>query len=561
MNGIRRKKTFHIWVVVISVVFIGAILGNIYKVSPQPLVSRLAGYLRALIYFSLIIAWSFSVYHRILQKRVLLHLLFISALMIYWQLARTMRYLFVIDCLDLLNFLWYTYYIPMILIPLSGLFVALYLGKADEYRPSKWLSLLFLPAIFLIGLVLTNNLHHKVFIFAEGDTWDRLNYQYAIGYKIIFAWEFILAIATLIVLIVKCRAPRGKKILWLPFVPLAVYTIYAILYAIRVPIVHALAGDMTIVLCLLTMAIFESCIQVGLIRSNTKYEELFYASGLATQIVDKDFRLRYKANMTPYIPEDIMRKAVFAPIELYENTRLRSAAISGGYALWLEDIREINRILLDLKETGEHLAKNNDLLAAELELKEHKAAVEEKTRIYNRVTKEVSEQLEKLDSILSSCSSMPLKQQLIWLCVIGTYIKRRTNLVILCEDSKTLLAKELEYCLLESSEAISSCGINCSLNKNTTGYLQAFDALLLYDFFEEIVEAVLPTLAALFITIHIKDGSTKMNLQIAGNNDAAAEYAYKNLARLESRSGHINKIVEDGIVYISLHLPKGGEGK
>ena len=76
--------------------------------------------------------------------------------------------------------------------------------------------------------------------------------------------------------------------------------------------------------------------------------------------------------------------------------------------------------------------------------------------------------------------------------------------LIICEDSKTLLAKELEYCLLESSEAISSCGINCSLNKNTTGYLQAFDALLLYDFFEEIVEAVLPTLAALFLSlIHI----------------------------------------------------------
>ncbi|MFR3881582.1 MAG: hypothetical protein ACLTX6_04130 [Lachnospiraceae bacterium] len=62
----------------------------------------------------------------------------------------------------------------------------------------------------------------------------------------------------------------------------------------------SVAGDMTAVCCLLIAAIFQSCILCGLIPINSRYFELFQATGgLHAEITDNSFQRYYYSGEFP----------------------------------------------------------------------------------------------------------------------------------------------------------------------------------------------------------------------------------------------------------------------
>lgn len=76
-------------------------------------------------------------------------------------------------------------------------------------------------------------------------------------------------VAAIVTMLLKCRIPHSRVTLELPFVPVALAALYSVLYISRIPWIELLAGDMTVVQCLLLAAGIESCIHCGLIQSNT----------------------------------------------------------------------------------------------------------------------------------------------------------------------------------------------------------------------------------------------------------------------------------------------------
>ena len=67
----------------------------------------------------------------------------------------------------------------MLFIPLLCVFVALSLGKPENYRLPKWTSLLYIPTTLLLLLVLTNDLHQLVFVFpADAAAWLDTDHGY-----------------------------------------------------------------------------------------------------------------------------------------------------------------------------------------------------------------------------------------------------------------------------------------------------------------------------------------------------------------------------------------------
>lgn len=90
------------------------------------------GMLRAAIYIELFIFWGVSIHRRIIHPQVSRYLIAISALMVFWIIIRTIRYS-LNECIWLMRYLWYLYYLPMLLIPLLAVFVALSLGKAERF--------------------------------------------------------------------------------------------------------------------------------------------------------------------------------------------------------------------------------------------------------------------------------------------------------------------------------------------------------------------------------------------------------------------------------------------
>lgn len=166
-------------------------------------IGLLLGVLRTLIYIGLMAAWGISVRTRIVQVQVRRHLTSISCLIVFWFFIRSLKYYAVTD-LNVARHIWYLYYIPMLLIPLLALFVALSLGKPENYRLPKWTHLLYIPTLLLLVLVLTNDLHQLVFNFPEGSVWTDKNNGYCMGYYFTFGWETSCALAALLLMGAKC---------------------------------------------------------------------------------------------------------------------------------------------------------------------------------------------------------------------------------------------------------------------------------------------------------------------------------------------------------------------
>ena len=85
-------------------------------------------YIRALLYILLFALLGFHLDRRIIQKQALHCLRLTAALMLVWLVLRTLKYEFVTD-LTVARYIWYLYYVPMLFIPLLGVYIALSFGK------------------------------------------------------------------------------------------------------------------------------------------------------------------------------------------------------------------------------------------------------------------------------------------------------------------------------------------------------------------------------------------------------------------------------------------------
>jgi len=109
--------------------------------------------------------------------------------MIFWIVIREFKWRFVFN-VDIIRYLWYFYYIPILCIPMLALLIAMSLGKTEEYHlPKQVLGLYGVTAIFAV-CVLTNDLHQFVFFFSgkfgcldriRVHSRHRLFYCYALG--------------------------------------------------------------------------------------------------------------------------------------------------------------------------------------------------------------------------------------------------------------------------------------------------------------------------------------------------------------------------------------------
>lgn len=120
---------------ILCAIFVFAIIAAAYgcrTLARLDIGGKAYNFIRAGLYLLLFSAWGFSLDRRIIQKQVLHYLRMISALII-WISLRTVKYELVSDP-TASRYLWYFYYLPMLFIPLFGVFIAMTLGKSENYR-------------------------------------------------------------------------------------------------------------------------------------------------------------------------------------------------------------------------------------------------------------------------------------------------------------------------------------------------------------------------------------------------------------------------------------------
>lgn len=545
-----QKKT----IIYSTVALVLAMAGILYNGINFPLTNSFSGntftILPHIIFVALSFGWVISVQRRILDKRIRGYLVAVGLLMAFWLAERTVKWFYVSEFSALCRYMWYAFYIPMILIPLLGVFITTYIGKPETYKMPRWLNILYIPAFALILFVFTNDFHNLVFEFPNGIYYFNTQYEYGFGFYIVAAWFVILGFYFVIALAIKSRVPGSKTVQKLPLIIMACSVAFWVLYAVGL-----IEADLTAVDCLMITLLLESAIQSGLIRSNAGYTEFFEVSTVAAQVVDKNYQTMYISSYADDLPEDVMRSALDKPIEL-GKTMFRGKPVSGGYVFWQNDIKEIKKLMKSLEETRERLSENNFLLKAEIDMNEQKARFEEKNRLYDRIARDVSSQLIKAEELLAQAKQNPesAHNALSKICVISAYIKRRSNLLLLSEENSIIASSELEFCLRESLDNIRLLGVHSSMKSVCDGGIDFENAVAVYDLFEKTVEMFINDINAFMVSLRCEDSVIRLNLQI-GCNEGADVSA---LDTLTLNKGSVSCDVDENDVAVCILLSEGG---
>ena len=507
-----------------------------------PLPSAVCFLLTNLIYIGLAMAWGFSISHRILHRNVRRWLLLGCAMAVLWLFLRAVKYRFFTDH-AITRHLWYCYYVPQILAPLFSLFAALQLGRREgDALSHKW-YLLFIPAALLIGGILTNDLHQMTFRAAPDAATLEADYTHGWIYYLVMTWIVALLLATEIIVYHKCRVTESRRYAWVPLCVFLGGFVLCALSFVNIYTFHKIPECF----CLTFAAFWESCLQVGLMPTNGHYRYFFSESTVAAQIVDGQGTPVYRAKNAPDLTLDQMEAAAHESILLNADTRLQSAPVQDGRVFWVEDISKINRIRAQLAEINARLSEENELIRAENELKRRRAQIEEKNRLMDEMIALVRPQLLQIDRLLDDGNAQSLKR----VCLLGAYVKRRVNLALICDQKTVVPVDELTHCIRESLTYLTQYGAVCALHQEGKGSVRSCDAQTAYDFFEDCLEAALPSLSALMVRVECGERFS-IRLMIEDAAGLPNVDKYRTLGQLTIDDA-------DGALCATLSLDRGGE--
>lgn len=484
-----------------------------------------------LIFGALAIAWTFSVYDRIINPRLRANVTALGLMMVSMLVLRTARYNLFADYETGRRFLWYLFYVPMTLLPLVSFYTALRLGKRDEDRLPKGVIWLPLPAAGLIAGVLTNDLHGLAFRFAPGFAGWEFNYVRGPLYYAVLVWVVALLALTFGIAVYKTTLPEGKKMAWVPVLGPAFYILWFLFEPFLGRTLH-----LPEVFCMMIAALWEGCIQVGLIPSNESYAELFGMSHAAAKLTDAAGNVVFAAR---------------APAAVGENAVEHRAAVPGGFMIWTQDNTQINRIRAAQERANRALAEEKDLLAAENRLREEREAIAAQNRIYDGVSAAVRPQTEKIAALVrrAETDEKDRKQTMLQACLLTVYVKRTANLTLLAAENGALPAGELLLAVSESLSYLSRCGVPTALTGQADVRIEPQTALAAYAAFEALLEAVF-------------DGLNGVTAAAAGDGgDLTLRLALETplpLPEITPEGFELTQFTEDDVHYVTLRLPGKG---
>ena len=478
-------------------------------------------HIRTALYLLLFALWGFSLDRRIIQRQTLHCLRLTAALMLLWLILRTLKYSIVTD-LTAGRYIWYLYYLPMLFLPMLWVYIALSMGKSEDYRLSRGIGMLSIIPAALFLLVITNDLHQQVFAFKSGVPGLPVSgtYSYRPLYFICLGWMVVCMAFSLVCLFRKSRIPSGEGKRITPFVLGCAMLLYSILDLSGIPAVRWWFGDMNVMFCLLYAAIYESCIRCRMIPSNTGYVELFEATTLAACIADRSGRivLRSRAadeNMT--CPQEGQR--IVRP----DGMRISSAPISGGYAVWQDNVRQLAELRTRLNANKEEMERNKKKLKDAYLVQKSLHELTEKNRIYNELEAKHSRQTAQMRQMLARCErSGPAERRRLLkkVLLLGTYIKRSANLYFLSSEYQWLPQQELRLTVDEAVRTLTACGTECGVIYRTTGPMRTSEVVRLFELLETVVEPTVDDLRSLFISI--SDSAMDLSVECAADLSVVA---------------------------------------
>ncbi|MGN0335448.1 MAG: hypothetical protein ACI4DV_07300 [Lachnospiraceae bacterium] len=504
-------------------------------------VAGVTGYLLIFLAWTLgISCWEITMNRRLIHKKLKGFIVFTTAVMTVWMMVCVFRHCFTLPYSTGERFCRYLYSVSAMLILQGNYFGVLYIGEKENFVPEKAKrSSAVITGILILGILAG---------IGENVLWRSAGY----------IWGVFLVLLLFLELYRRAHASEHGKLLLFMSVLLLPCLICVIAELSENLLFPGRYLDAAFVGCAVNMFMWEGFIQTGLIPGNQDYRELLRQSDLSVQIVDSDYRKRYASRKAVVPDKETMRAAKDHFVLLDENTRLYSATIRGGYILWTENIAEENRVLEELEEARVSLAEKNALLQAETDLKKAKAKAEQQNKLYDNIAKEIEPALEQMEQQLltGAVTAKEQREKLAKICVIGAYVKRRSNLILLSEDKTQIPSEELGYCLNESVNYLKVYGVYCTFVQQGKGMIEAEQAKLIYDFFHKVIMSVLSTVSTLLVSLVVESNILRLKM-IMEDAKILPEMTCEQ-EQIHRMHGRVSVVNEDGVDYLTLTLLNGG---
>lgn len=468
-------------------------------------------YVRAALYLLLFVLWGYSLDQRIIQKSVLHCLRLMDVLMLIWLTLRTLKYEVVTD-MTVARYLWYLYYLPIIFIPLLGVYIAIFLGKSENYQLSKksWLLSLIPAALFLA--VITNDLHQQVFVFESGipGVPDNKVVFHRPVYFVILVWIVGCVCFSIVQLLKKNRLPSIGKRRMMPFVLSCVMLLYGVLYLLGFQVVRDVFGDMNVMFCLFYAAIYESCIHCRMIQSNTGYVELYEATTLASCIADQNGHILLRSRTAG---ENMVCPQEGESIVCPDGMRISAAPVKDGFVIWGDNVQHLTELRARLDENKRKKENNKKKLKNAYLVQKQLYELTEKNHIYDELEEKHKKQTERIKELLEQCRNAKppkMREHMKEILLLGTYIKRSANLYFLSQEYEKLPQQELRLTIDELVRAMNSCEVECGVVYLTTKPIASKEVERLFELLKTIMEMTISELHSLFISV----SDQEMNLSV-----------------------------------------------
>jgi hypothetical protein len=267
---------------------------------------------------------------------------------------------------------------------------------------------------------------------------------------------------------------------------------------------------MTAALCFTVVVIWESSIKTDLVQSNTHYDELLKYSGLGVAVVDHAYTVHYRSDDALLLTEEEMRKTENGSVMLDGGIRLSGSGIRGGHTLWQEDLSELLDIVEELSELRTKLEDANAVSMQNYRMDKKVRALEEKNRLHDELHRQTAHQIDLLSVWLKKLSEtadpVEKRELLRRIVVVGAYLKRRNNLILVGEQDGVIKKEELELSIREMMKNLQLAGIPCACAVELDRSLPSGVTMQFIDFYEYVVEAAFDGLSSLLARFFCRDG-------------------------------------------------------
>lgn len=200
-----------------------------------------------------------------------------------------------------------------------------------------------------------------------------------------------------------------------------------------------------------------------------------------------------------------------APVILEQSVRLSGAAIHGGHIYWQENVAELLSVQKDLEMTREELCDTGDILKAETEQKAYRLHLEEENRLYNLVEAQTASQVAMLRELTTQLRQTEdlyeAKCLLGKIVIVGTYIKRRSDLILVSRQKQSIRKEELILGFREFTENLRHYGVECAVQILNCERFLTGTAGVVYDVFEAVVEEGIDTISAILLCLEVHGSS------------------------------------------------------